>query len=129
MAFLMVVSWVLVAGLGWAINWRGARATPFLTYVALDSKWAYVLAYHVDDDQVFVESEPSDCDFLHAPLGSKSCHYERQISVMLRDQRTGELLKASPLDEMPGSRGVGPDGRSLPVVLEIHMRWLRVQEK
>lgn len=31
--------------------------------------------------QLHVDAEPKDCDFLHAPLGSKSCHYEADVNA------------------------------------------------
>jgi hypothetical protein len=129
LVFWLSLLWVLVAGLEWAINWHGA-ATPFLAYVSMDSKWAWARAYGADPNDVHIaEPQPSDCDFLHAPLGSKGCHYERRVSLMLRDQRTGALMEPSPLDRIPGSRRLGPDGSVLPIVLEVDVTWLRLQEK
>jgi hypothetical protein len=32
--------------------------------------------YKVSTDQVHVDAKPKDCDFMHAPLGDKGCHYK-----------------------------------------------------
>jgi hypothetical protein len=40
----------------------------------------YSFEYTVNSKQVHVEKMPEDCDFSHAPLGSKGCHYEKRIS-------------------------------------------------
>src|SRR5208282_5829098 len=34
-------------------------------------------SYNVPYSSVVVEDEPGNCDFLHAPIGDKDCHYNR----------------------------------------------------
>jgi len=46
------------------------------------SKWRYAVWYSIDPDKVLVEKEPHNCDFLAAPLGAKSCEYEREVSTI-----------------------------------------------
>ncbi len=38
--------------------------------------------YGVSTNQVTIEKKPPDCDFFHAPLGDKSCHYDSQVSAI-----------------------------------------------
>jgi hypothetical protein len=40
----------------------------------------YSFSYDVNYDQVTIEKKPTDCEFLHSPLGSKDCHYSREVS-------------------------------------------------
>ena len=35
--------------------------------------------YGVSTDQVTIEKKPADCNFFHAPLGDKDCHYDPQV--------------------------------------------------
>jgi hypothetical protein len=46
-----------------------------------ESRDEYALAYDAATKDVFVAPQPSDCDFLHAPIGSKDCHYEKLVEV------------------------------------------------
>jgi hypothetical protein len=54
-------------------------------YLAVDlwhAKWRYALAYDVDSEKVIIEKTPHDCAFLAAPLGTKYCHYDREVSTV-----------------------------------------------
>jgi hypothetical protein len=49
-------------------------------HVALLATWPTYrdsYSYNVSFLNVIVEDEPKDCDFLHAPIGDKDCHYNR----------------------------------------------------
>ena len=39
----------------------------------------YGLEYSIDSSQVHFNKEPTDCDWEHAPIGNKDCHYEKQV--------------------------------------------------
>ncbi len=41
----------------------------------------YSMEYSVNSDQVHRNAKPTDCDFMHAPLGSKSCHYSKTVTA------------------------------------------------
>ena len=53
--------------------------------IAACSYWigpnVYAIKYSVSADRVFVDPKPTDCDFWHAPLGTKECHYERIVTA------------------------------------------------
>jgi hypothetical protein len=36
----------------------------------------YAVRYHVNPSNVQVDNRPKDCDYMHAPMGRKECHYE-----------------------------------------------------
>lgn len=69
-------------------------------------KWS--LKYIVPFSHVTIEPRPTLCDWGHAPLGNKSCHYERVVSrktVTLSTQGNpivsydgGETWKKPPID-------------------------------
>jgi len=54
-------------------------------WVLLSDAWyrkiRYSMQYEVDYDHVFVNDEPTDCNFMRAPLGTKGCHYDRILSA------------------------------------------------
>src|SRR5258708_4407899 len=45
------------------------------------SKTRYAAQYGVSYDQIIIEKEPHDCNFLHAPIGGKGCHYEIAVTA------------------------------------------------
>jgi hypothetical protein len=51
----------------------------FVWWVAPD-KYAYAFEYDVSSDYVFVEKRPKDCDWEHAPIGDKGCHYKKVVT-------------------------------------------------
>ena len=42
----------------------------------------YQFEYSVRKDHVYLEKKPTDCDWGHAPIGNKDCHYERVVSFV-----------------------------------------------
>jgi hypothetical protein len=62
-----------------AILWVFFALIPWMWHSKLVYSWRYGVAV----SQVNIEKEPTDCDFLHAPLGDKDCRYERQVSTVL----------------------------------------------
>ena len=47
------------------------------------SKARYSVQYDVTYDQVTIDKEPHDCNFLHAPIGGKGCHYEIGVTAAI----------------------------------------------
>jgi hypothetical protein len=39
----------------------------------------YSIKYAVSAEKIYVDPKPTDCDFWHAPLGRKGCHYQRVV--------------------------------------------------
>ena len=44
-------------------------------------KIKYSTAFQIDAAQVHWNNPPTDCDFMHAPLGEKSCHYKKTVTA------------------------------------------------
>jgi hypothetical protein len=40
------------------------------------SSWSCSVRYGIPQERVNAQSRPTDCEWSHAPLGVKSCHYE-----------------------------------------------------
>jgi hypothetical protein len=71
----------------WDINWIAWGAMIWLTIsVWLPDMWLSKTRiswwYGVSADQVTLEKKPADCNFFRAPLGSKGCHYDSQVSAI-----------------------------------------------
>jgi hypothetical protein len=54
----------------------------------------YSIKYAVSADKIYVDPQPTDCDFWRAPLGTKGCHYQRAVIARhakeVREIRPGE---------------------------------------
>lgn len=46
-----------------------------------DWKVRYVAMYEVSANKVFIADKPKLCDWGHAPIGDKSCHYEPVVNL------------------------------------------------
>jgi hypothetical protein len=61
----------------------------------------YGLMYHVSMSHVSVDKQPADCEWEHAPLGEKGCHYAKEVT--------------------PSRNGTGQ-------VTEVYVTWYKVQD-
>ena len=59
-----------------------------------DSRIRYAIQYDVSTHDVSVAKRPSSRDFLYAPIGSKDCKFEKNVSVAIRgnDVQTGRKI-------------------------------------
>jgi len=106
-ALLSAVFWLLFAvlivmGVLLAVHACVRWSSSALPHLFPKSKWAYALAHDAYVRHVDIAPKPLDCDFLHAPIGSKGCHYEAQASVMYRDPKTGLLKPPLDFSSIPG---------------------------
>jgi hypothetical protein len=62
---------LFLAGIAAYIYWLGGIKTVW-----------YSATYQVSTDKVHIDAEPTDCDFWHAPLGKKDCHYESEVTAV-----------------------------------------------
>jgi hypothetical protein len=60
----------------------------------------YSIKYAVSADKIYVDPKPTDCDFWHAPVGKKGCHYQRV--VIARDAK--EIRAIRPGESDPNQR-------------------------
>jgi hypothetical protein len=56
-----------------------------IAYVILPASWTdpflYSTEYSINSDRVHRNNRPTDCDFMHAPLGGKGCHYKKTVTA------------------------------------------------
>jgi len=63
-----------------------------------DRVW-YSYRYDTDFKNVNVNKRPLDCDFFHAPVGSKGCEYEKRTNVFGNEQREALIKQATTPEE------------------------------
>lgn len=66
-------------------DWSGSKLDRWT-----DKVW-YSFRFNTDFKNVSVDKRPSDCDFLHSPLGGKGCEYKKRTDVF-RDEQRRELI-------------------------------------
>ena len=70
-------------------TWFGILAIAGAYFIFSDSGWGnslwYSVQYGVGFGDVQTDTKPSDCDFLHAPLGEKGCSYKAHVQVYNAD--------------------------------------------
>ena len=54
-----------------------------------ENRLGYAFEYFVAPEKVDVEPKPHDCEFMNAPVGDKSCHFDKEVDVV-RNER-GEV--------------------------------------
>ncbi len=60
-----------------------------------NSKLRFSMFYSVDYDQVTIQKKPTDCDFFHAPIGDKDCHYEKVVGTVRVRSDNSDLARYS----------------------------------
>ena len=58
----------------------------------------YSFKYKVPTDKVEIAPEPTDCDFWHAPVGFKGCHYERSVVAVQAGGSTADCAPTGDKD-------------------------------
>lgn len=59
-----------------------------------DEAW-YSIRYSAELRNITVEKRPSDCDFLHSPLGGKGCKYEKKHPIFGDEERRALIQQAT----------------------------------
>jgi hypothetical protein len=66
------IGFLVIAAIAAYVYWAGGVKTVW-----------YAMVYKVSIANVHVDPQPGDCDFMHAPLGEKGCHYESLVSAYI----------------------------------------------
>jgi hypothetical protein len=65
----------------------------WILWILLPASWTapllYSVIYETQTSKVHYVEKPKDCEFMHAPLGDKSCHYKK---VVYAYNLEGELI-------------------------------------
>ncbi len=67
--------------------------------IALWSYWdsAFILSYRfrVNEENIYIQKKPHDCEFLSAPIGRKHCSYEKVYQRYDASERDNRQLYVS----------------------------------
>ncbi len=82
--------WILVFIVLLSLDgWPGSRLDRWT-----DKAW-YSIRYDTNLKNITVEKRPSDCDFLHAPIGSKGCKYAKKTTVFGAEERKALIERST----------------------------------
>ncbi len=97
-----------------------------LPYVFSESPWAYALRYSTDLNQVKILPKPADCDFLHAPIGFKDCHYEK--STVVTRYKTDAQSGNTVVSYDDGKTWATAEAGQKPGSTQVYVGWVRVMD-
>jgi hypothetical protein len=71
--------------------WIAWTVFSFLQTSVWESKFRYAMYYDVPSEHITLLKKPHDCEFLKAPIGSKECHFDKNVEVTKvgKDTKTG----------------------------------------
>jgi hypothetical protein len=90
------------------------------------SKLRYSTQYGAEFSQITKSRKPQDCEFMAAPIGNKSCHYEPQVWAITTgfDKASGRRIVTYSVD---GSQEFN-DG-SNPLKSSVNISWKKVDDE
>ena len=74
-SFSTILWWIAI---GWIVVYGASSVSSRVWH----SKVRYGIQYDAATSKVSTSNMPHDCDFLAAPLGSKYCHYDREVTTL-----------------------------------------------
>ena len=119
----MRVFWGLALLLGFLwLAWRAVVPEPWRDSFNYSSK------YHIQDDSVHFTPKPKDCDWGHAPIGGKGCHYKKQVLLGIsRDTAQGRYM-----DEETYRKAVTGKAQYdavVPIVTDVYINWVKIEDQ
>ncbi len=86
--------WILGFVIVWLFwSWSGSKLDRWTDRVWYSSK------YGATWKNVDVQKRPFDCDFFHAPIGDKGCHYKKNTDFFDNEKRKKLLEQTTLTDE------------------------------
>lgn len=58
----------------------------FILANAIPDSMLYAAFYHVSPSRIHVDKQPADCNWGHAPIGDKDCHYTKNVDLTTNDK-------------------------------------------
>jgi len=114
-----------------------------IVWSILPDQWTdpikFSVEYSIDVDQVRSSDRPTDCDWMHAPLGGKGCHYKKSVigfnaagdvvvaddAMFGTDTKTGE-----PIASLDGGKTWvhkdAPESSGDRKVSSVQIKWIKV---
>ena len=89
----------------------------------------YSVKYEVSIDQVHMGTKPTDCDWGHAPLGDKGCHFQ---ATVIAYNTAGYIVPAIAWKKELDTTGLIPLTGSNPAddlkIKSVEVRWTKVMD-
>ena len=84
------------------------------------------MRYGTDTSRVQVARKPADCDFLHAPIDFKECHYEKSVQVT---RYSADVQSSRPIVSYDDGKTWSqlPEGEK-PGRAQVYVNWEKVED-
>jgi hypothetical protein len=116
------------------LSWVGFVIVGWLViFVWLPDMWnsrlRYSWWYNVGYDQVTIQKKPTDCNFFHAPMGSKDCHYDRMVStIQVKTENSDPARYPVNYVSFDGGKTWIVDDATPPTKPQVIVSWERIEE-
>jgi hypothetical protein len=88
------------------------------------SKLRYHFEYGVPFDQVTEDKQPHNCDWRTAPMGSKNCHYEAEVTRV----QTAVSTEGKPIVSYDEGKTWFLNNLSPPVKPSVNLHWKKIED-
>lgn len=85
------------------------------------TKWRYGLADDLKDADYVMEKHPHNCEFMSAPMGSKHCHYDKEVGTIRIRIRNGGR-------EMSNDDGTTWSNADAGTRARVFVSWTKIQD-
>jgi hypothetical protein len=104
----------------------------FVWVVFVPESWRdlfnYSSKYNIQNDSVHFTPKPKDCDWGHAPIGDKGCHYKKQVLLGI----SPTTAQGQYMDEETYRKAVTGKAQYdavVPIVTDVYIDWVKVEEQ
>jgi hypothetical protein len=112
-----VLVWLTIGLLYWGGGYVAEWMFPESEWA---TKWRYGLESDLSDALYVIDKHPHDCEFLSAPMGSKHCHYDKEVTTIhVRASTFGPQMSFDGKTWSPAEPGARPT---------VVVSWRRVEE-
>lgn len=87
----------------------------------------YSNKYNIREDSVHFQPKPKDCDWGHAPIGDKACHYKKQVLLgIARNTAQGQYMDEETYKKAVTGKGLYDS--PAPIVTDVYVDWVKVED-
>lgn len=110
----------------WKLAWLGGFAWLIWAVFVPDSwrdNFNYSNDFHLNSEHIHSLHKPTDCNWGHAPLGDKACHYEKHVELLTS---SGESMSEEEFKKATVGKGLYDP--PAPVLTDVRIYWVKIQD-
>ena len=116
------------------LSWVGLAIVGWLALAGISDIWnskiRYSWWYNVGYDQVVIQKKTTDCNFFHAPMGDKDCHYDRQVyTIQVKTENSDPARYPVNYVSFDGGKTWTVDDATPPTKPQVVVSWERTEDQ